>query len=240
MATTRGHVLLVEDEPRLLRSFSRQLGDAGFEVTAAAGGPEAMRLLEAGRFDAVLSDLVMPEVDGLSLLKRARELGPDLPVILMSDRTHRRSASRVKAEGAIDFLVKPIDRQTLERAVAQAIRRRRGRVTFRNRRGEDLRVASYKATEVKNAFGRVLDTALRRGAIVITKHDDPKAVLLSWDEFEALTSAPSRQLTTLTGEFDALLARMQTARARTAMQSAFEATPSELGRAALAAARKRG
>jgi prevent-host-death family protein len=121
-----------------------------------------------------------------------------------------------------------------------AIRHRRGPLTYRNRRGEELRVASFNATQVKNAFGRVLDTALRRGAVVITKHDDPKAVLLSWDEFEALTSARSRQLEALTGEFDAMLERMQTARARRAMQSAFAAAPSELGRAAVAATRKRG
>ena len=240
MTATRGHVLLVEDEPTLLQSYSRQLGDAGFHVTRAAGGTEALHLLETRHFDAVLSDLVMPETDGLSLLRRAHELGPDLPVILMSDKAHRRSANRAKAEGALDFLVKPIDRDTLERALAQAIRRRRGRLTFRNSRGEELRVASFKATEVKNAFGRILDTAIRRGAIVITKHDDPKAVLLSWDEFEALNSARSRQLAALTGEFDALLKRMQTARARTAMQSAFAATPAELGRAAVAAVRKRG
>lgn len=240
MTTTRGHVLLVEDEPKLLRSCSQQLVAAGFEVTEAAGGSEAVHLLEAGSFDAVLSDLVMPGMDGLSLLKRVREVGPDLPVILMSEKAHRRSASRAKAEGALDFLVKPIDGEALERALARAIRSPRERVTFRNRRGEDLRVASFKATDVKNAFGRILETALRRGAIVITKHDHPKAVLLSWDEFEALTSAPSRQLTALTSEFDALLARMQTARAREGMQAGFEATPSDLGRAAVAAVGRRG
>lgn len=240
MTGTRGHVLLVEDEPMLLQSFARQLGDAGFEVTRAAGGPEALHLLGARRFDVILSDLVMPEVDGLSLLRRVRELGADLPVILMSDEAHGGSASRAKAEGALDLLVKPIDRDTLERALAQAIGRRRRRVTFRNRRGEELHVASFKATEVKNAFGRVLDTALRRGAVVITKHDDPKAVLLSWEEFEALNAPRSRQLAALAGEFDALLERMQTARSRAAMQSAFETTPAELGRAAVVAARKRG
>ncbi len=239
MTPTRGHILLVEDEPKLLRSYSDQLGQAGFEVTEAGGGLEAVHLLKARSFDAVLSDLVMPKVDGLGVLRQVRELGPDVPVILMSDKAHGRSAHRAKAEGAL-VLVKPINGATLERAMAQAIRGRRLRVTFRNRRGEDLQLPAFKATEVKNAFGRMLETTLRQGAIVITKHDDPKAVLLSWDEFEALASARSRPLTALTSEFDALLERMQTARAREGMQAAFEAPPAALGRAAAAAAGKRG
>jgi prevent-host-death family protein len=103
-------------------------------------------------------------------------------------------------------------------------------VSFRNRRGEDLDVPSFKATDAKNAFGRMLETALRKGAIVITKHEDPKAVLLSWEEFEALTSARSGQLAALTTEFDAALERMQTARSRKGMRDAFEATPAQLGR----------
>jgi prevent-host-death family protein len=115
-----------------------------------------------------------------------------------------------------------------------------GQVTFRNRKGRDLRLPSFKATEAKNAFGRMLETALREGGIVITKHDDPKAVLLSWDEFEALASGPSNQLTALAGEFDSLLARMQTARARKGMKAAFDSTPAQLGKAAVAASRPRG
>lgn len=118
--------------------------------------------------------------------------------------------------------------------------RRTARVTFRNRRGEDLDLPAFKATEAKNAFGRLLETALRKGAIVITKHEDPKAVLLSWEEFEALASARSGQLAALTTEFDAALERMQAPRARKAMRDAFAAPPGQLGRAAVAAARRRG
>jgi prevent-host-death family protein len=113
-------------------------------------------------------------------------------------------------------------------------------VTYRNRRGEDRRVASFNATDAKNSFGRMLEATLREGAVVITKHDDPKAVLLSWEEFEALTSARTGRLTALTGEFDALMARMQTATAREGMRTAFDAPPAKLGKAAVAAARRRG
>jgi len=101
---------------------------------------------------------------------------------------------------------------------------------------------SFTATEAKNSFGRVMETALRQGAVVITRHDHPKAVLLSWEEFEALSSARSGQLASLAGEFDQLLAGMQNGRSRRAMKDAFGATPAQLGRAAVkaAAAARRG
>jgi len=96
------------------------------------------------------------------------------------------------------------------------------------------------ATEAKNEFGRVLEKALRGTTVVITKHDEPKAVLLSVDEFNALSHSSQNKLNTLSGEFDALLSRMQTSKSRLAMKAAFDASPRQLGKAAVAAARKRG
>ena len=76
--------------------------------------------------------------------------------------------------------------------------------------------------------------------MVITKHDTPKAVLISVDNFNDLSHADDARIDTLTAEFDALLSRMQTPSARAAMKAAFNASPKELGRAAVVAARKRG
>ena len=100
--------------------------------------------------------------------------------------------------------------------------------------------ASFTATDAKKEFGRVLEIVLRGGRVVITKHDAPKAVVLSMDEFTALTHATERTLATLSGDFDALLAGMQTPKARAGMKAAFGAAPRELGRAAVASARRRG
>lgn len=98
----------------------------------------------------------------------------------------------------------------------------------------------FTATQAKNEFGSVLEQAMQGGVVMITKHHAPKAVLMSMDEFNALSRATEVRLGELSGEFDALLARMQTSRARSAMKTAFGASPRQLGRAALAAARKRG
>ncbi len=74
---------------------------------------------------------------------------------------------------------------------------------------------------------------------MITKHDSPKAVLISIDEFTALSTAHIAELEALSDEFDELLARMQTPAASAGMKAAFHATPKELGKAALPGARKR-
>ena len=102
------------------------------------------------------------------------------------------------------------------------------------------RVTSMTATDAKNEFGRAMDTVLQGGAVVITRHDAPKAVLISFQEYNQLKGAGAAQLDRLTGEFDALLAGMQRPASRAAMKAAFGASPKQLGRAAVAAARKRG
>jgi len=96
------------------------------------------------------------------------------------------------------------------------------------------------ATEAKNRLGEVLDNVIQGGMVLITKHQTPKVVLLSMDEYDALSRATETRLDTLNGEFDALLARMQTAKARAGMKAAFNASPKQLGNAAVAAARRRG
>ena len=112
--------------------------------------------------------------------------------------------------------------------------------TFRNRRGETVDTSSVTATDAKKEFARMLEMVIQGGVVVITKHDAPKAVLLSVDEFNALARAPQQRLDALSGQFDALLAGMQTPKARAGMKAAFAASPKQLGRAAVAAARRRG
>ncbi|HAM56661.1 MAG TPA: prevent-host-death family protein [Candidatus Rokubacteria bacterium] len=156
-------------------------------------------------------------------------------------------ATRAVQQGAFQCLVKPVDSAALNRTADRAVRlhrrahRRRGVLAaFRNRRGEQVEIPSFTATDAKNEFGRVLETAIQKGVVAITRHDAPKAVLLSLDEFNALVGAASSKLDTLSGEFDALLARMQGPKARAGMKAAFAASPAQLGKAAVAAARKRG
>ncbi|RZL11828.1 MAG: type II toxin-antitoxin system Phd/YefM family antitoxin [Rubrivivax sp.] len=106
-------------------------------------------------------------------------------------------------------------------------------LTLRNHRGEQVPVAEFSATEAKNSFGRVLDTAFSQGVVAITKRDRTTAVVLSLDAYQALLDAQAQPLDALSHEFDALLQRMQAPASRDAMLDAFDASPDELGLAAM-------
>jgi prevent-host-death family protein len=110
-------------------------------------------------------------------------------------------------------------------------------LTFRNSQGDLVDVPAVASSRLKNDFGAVLEQALRGGAVAITRHDAPKAVLVSFDEFQSLVKARSHDLSDLSAEYDVLLARMQTPKAKKGMEAAFEASPGALGRAAVKVAR---
>lgn len=112
-------------------------------------------------------------------------------------------------------------------------------LTYRNRLGELVALPTVAASRFKNEFGAVFEKAALGGAVAITKHDSPKAVLISYAEFEALVRARFPDLDDLSAQFDGLLAGMQGTRARKAMATAFDATPAQLGKAAARAPRRR-
>lgn len=98
--------------------------------------------------------------------------------------------------------------------------------------GRPLETYSFTATDAKNEFGQVLEMIAQGRAIVITKHDEPKAVVLSYDEFQVLIDRNGHQLDTLRAEFDDLLAEMQNPKARKGLRSSFNASPKQLDVAA--------
>ena len=99
-------------------------------------------------------------------------------------------------------------------------------LTFRNSQGKLVDIPTVAASRFKNEFGAIFEQAARGGAIAISKHDQPKAVLLSYAEFESLVESRSPALNDLSTQFDGLLVRMQTPRARKGMAAAFNASPS--------------
>jgi antitoxin Phd len=113
------------------------------------------------------------------------------------------------------------------------------RHAFRNRLGELIEIPEVAATQAKNTFGELLDRVIGAGPVAITRHDTPKAVLLSYEEFESLSNARSETLDMLSSKFEGLLERMQTPAAKEGMKAAFDAGPAALGRAAAEAARRR-
>src|SRR5689334_20127130 len=117
----RGHVLLVDDEGQLLHALSRLLANAGYVVDCAPDGEAATALLASSRFDVVISDVQMPKMNGLDLLRAVRQHDLDVPVILMTGAPAVESAVEAIEHGAFRYLVKPIHAGQLEEAVARAI-----------------------------------------------------------------------------------------------------------------------
>ncbi len=115
-----------------------------------------------------------------------------------------------------------IQRGRLKRSPAPAICSRRGE--------EPIKIS---ATEAKNRFGDLLDSVLQGGMVLITRHETPKAVLLSMEEYGALSRTAETRLDSLNAEFNSLLAQMQTAKARAGMKAAYAASPKRLGKTAL-------
>lgn len=112
-------------------------------------------------------------------------------------------------------------------------------LTFRNSHGQLVDIATVASSKVKNKFGSIFEKAALGQPVAITKHDTPKAVLISYDEFQSLIQSRGSELSQLSAEFEGLLQRMQTPKARKGMAAAFNATPAELGHAAVKAARKK-
>ena len=132
--TAAPRVLLVDDQPELRRLFRRSLGKAGFEVVEAWDGRVAIELLRKSPFDVVISDVRMPDMSGMELLKALHELDPDLPVVLTSGSPDTSSTSEANEFGAFAYLVKPVPfdlmRDTAERAVLLRRARKEARESF--------------------------------------------------------------------------------------------------------------
>ena len=107
---------------------------------------------------------------------------------------------------------------------------------FRNAQGDLVDLTQVPATRFKNELAAMFEQAALGRPVAITKHDAPKAVLISYEEFKALMAARSPSLGALEAEFDAILEGMQSHSVKKAMAAAFDAAPEAIGRAAARAA----
>ncbi len=118
-------LLLVDDERTLLRGYARLLQSAGHSVTCAASGAEATAALQRERFDVVVTDVAMPGISGLDLLRIIRRSDLDVPVVLVTGSPTVASAAEAVEHGAFRYLTKPVAPAALEEVVGRAVRQRR-------------------------------------------------------------------------------------------------------------------
>ncbi|HEY5289509.1 MAG TPA: EAL domain-containing protein [Caulobacteraceae bacterium] len=115
-------VLVVDDEPAVVRMSERIFTRNGFRVTVAHGGREAIALAEANSFDAIVSDLDMPDVDGRALLRAIRAKDLDIPFVFLTGSPDLQSAIDAVEYGAYRYLIKPVPQEELLDVVRRAVR----------------------------------------------------------------------------------------------------------------------
>ncbi|KAB0669057.1 sigma-54-dependent Fis family transcriptional regulator [Oryzomonas sagensis] len=126
-----GARILVVDDKQSFRFMVRgYLDDAGYRTACAADGAEALAKLEEGRFDLMLSDMVMPGMDGVALLRRVRAVSPDLPFVLVTAHGSVDGAVAAMKEGAGDYLLKPLNREELLVVVERLLENARVRHSY--------------------------------------------------------------------------------------------------------------
>jgi two-component system, OmpR family, response regulator len=118
-------ILVVEDEPRLLRNLAKALREEGYAVDTAADGDDGLYKAETYNYDALILDVMLPQLDGWELLARLRRTKPT-PVLMLTARDTHADRVRGLDNGADDYLVKPFDLSELLARLRALIRRSAG------------------------------------------------------------------------------------------------------------------
>ncbi|GAB4258946.1 MAG: sigma-54 dependent transcriptional regulator [Deferrisomatales bacterium] len=116
------NVLVVDDDPSLRRILEYNLAEEGLSVATAAGGEEALDAMDRARFDLVVTDIKMPGMDGMDLLRRVKERSPDTQVIVITAFGTIEMAVEAMKEGAFEYITKPFNRDELKLTARKALR----------------------------------------------------------------------------------------------------------------------
>ncbi len=131
-----GRLLIVDDEVELMNALCETLADQNYETVGANTPREGLKLLAEQEFDLLLSDLMMPGMDGIQLLRKALEIDPNLVGIIMTGQGTIQSAVEAMKIGAFDYLLKPFDLQSVLPVLARAM-------SVRRLRRENVRLRQY-------------------------------------------------------------------------------------------------
>ena len=118
------HLLIVDDELNIRRVLVAMLKREGYETTAAADGEQALAVLHRSPVDVVITDLIMPKLGGLELLKRVGTEFPDVPVIMITAHGTVDTAVEAMKAGAFDYITKPFEQDELKKVIVKATRAR--------------------------------------------------------------------------------------------------------------------
>ena len=173
-SANRGSLLVADDEVELMRALCDSLGEHGFAVRGFSAPADALAALAAGDFDLLLSDLMMPGMDGISLLQQALEIDPNLVGIIMTGQGTIQTAVEAMKSGAFDYVLKPFRIQQMLPILDRAMNVRRLKM-------ENVRLKRYvERLTFESARYRIIgdSPAIRRVTAVIEKVAGTDATVL--------------------------------------------------------------
>jgi CheY-like chemotaxis protein len=129
-------ILLIEDEANLRHNLGVLLAGEGYRVVSAADGAEGICKLQEEPFDLVITDVVMPEVDGFQVMEYLKDYAPDAPVVAITGYVSTESAIEALRRGAYDYIAKPFDVDLMQLVVKRALEKARMQKAFRQYMGE--------------------------------------------------------------------------------------------------------
>ncbi len=128
------NVLLVDDEVEFVETLAERMRARGLQVDTAYNGDEALKKTAEKKYDAIILDLAMPGMDGMEVMQRLREENPDRQIILLTGQGTVKTAVEATKLGAMDFLEKPTDIETIIEKIKEA---RANRLTLESKRSEE-------------------------------------------------------------------------------------------------------
>lgn len=161
-------ILIVDDEPNIRKILQAAFERAGYQTDTASDGQEAVQMLKAQTFDLMVTDVVMPEMTGVELLKTTKTIAPNMPVVIMTAYGTIAQAVEAMRAGATDYITKPFDLAALKRSIASLISASKNKVkgTVEMTSPFDAVVAQSPAmNEVVELVKRVADS---RANVLIT------------------------------------------------------------------------
>jgi diguanylate cyclase (GGDEF)-like protein len=141
----KARILAVDDQRYFRELIAGMLAEAGFEAQTAASGEEALHILDNSDFDVVLTDLVMPGMDGTELVHRIKQRDPDQEVVVVTGVVDVRTAVDAMKLGAADYLLKPFDRRTLAVTLEGLLQNRRLRTEHARLLAENIEFMGERA-----------------------------------------------------------------------------------------------
>ena len=117
-------VMIVDDEEIIRGLLAQILIGEGYEVVTASGGREAIEVLARERFDAVITDMLMPDVNGIEVVRAAKRIDPRYPVMVMTGYPSAQAAEDLRSLGVSDYVAKPFDVDQIIADVAKLVQTR--------------------------------------------------------------------------------------------------------------------